>query len=121
MRAHAQTAISTCLHAWQWRRRREAYPVNPLCAGAYAYDYAQSLQKWRGAKAMKEVFDSLELATLCNATFDASSFAGAPAAAPPAEGGGGVVTRKGSLQAGAPTKQYQQRRLPHTSTLSSSF
>ena len=83
-------AISTCLHAWQWRlgRRHEAYPVNPLCAGAYAYDYAQSLQKWRGAKAMKEVFDSLELATLCNATFDASSFAGGPSrGSPPRRGG----------------------------------
>jgi hypothetical protein len=46
----------------------------------YAYEYAQTLQQWRGAAKMQEVFDSLELATLCNQTFDASLFEPTPAA-----------------------------------------
>ena len=38
----------------------------------YAYEYAQHLQGWRGEHNMKQVFDALELTTLCNATFDHS-------------------------------------------------
>ncbi|KAJ9469344.1 hypothetical protein DIPPA_01757 [Diplonema papillatum] len=40
----------------------------------YAYEYAQQIQGWRGAIAMKEVFDGLELMTLCNQTFKADAF-----------------------------------------------
>eukprot|EP01051_Picozoa_sp_SAG22_P013824 SAG22_NODE_1596_length_4037_cov_2.253682_5_plen_321_part_00 len=47
---------------------------------AYAYEYAQTLQSWRGAEKMQEVFDSLELMTLCSKTFDAGLFAPTPAA-----------------------------------------
>ena len=46
----------------------------------YAYEYAQQLQSWRGADKMKEVYDSLELTTLCNQTFDATLFAPSPKA-----------------------------------------
>jgi hypothetical protein len=47
---------------------------------AYAYEYAQTLQAWRGSEKMKEVFDSLELETLCKQTFNASDFVATPAA-----------------------------------------
>eukprot|EP01045_Picozoa_sp_COSAG04_P027475 COSAG04_NODE_4033_length_2352_cov_2.589880_1_plen_415_part_00 len=47
---------------------------------AYAYEYAQTLQKWRGPAKMKEVFDSLELATLCHQEFDGRLFDAAPRA-----------------------------------------
>ncbi|KAJ9459773.1 hypothetical protein DIPPA_11417 [Diplonema papillatum] len=40
----------------------------------YAFEYAQQLQGWRGADTMKEVFDGLELKTLCNQTFKADAF-----------------------------------------------
>ncbi|KAJ9469345.1 hypothetical protein DIPPA_01785 [Diplonema papillatum] len=43
----------------------------------YAYEYAQQLQGWRGAIAMKEVFDGLELATMCGQAFNESLFASA--------------------------------------------
>lgn len=46
----------------------------------YAYEYAQKLQSWRGATKMKEVFDSLELTTLCNQTYDSAIFAPTPLA-----------------------------------------
>lgn len=45
-----------------------------------AYEFAQKLQSWRGTDKMKEVFDSLELKTMCNQEFDASQFDPAPAA-----------------------------------------
>ena len=46
----------------------------------YAYEYAQSLQAWRGATKMREIFDSLQLTTLCNGTFDATRFGATPRA-----------------------------------------
>ena len=43
-----------------------------------AYEYGQALQSWRGATKMKEVFVSLELATLCNQSFERSLFVAPP-------------------------------------------
>eukprot|EP00755_Sulcionema_specki_P006716 Sspe_Gene.36222::Locus_17526_Transcript_1_1_Confidence_1.000_Length_2168::g.36222::m.36222 len=54
----------------------------------YAYEYAEQLQGWRGAEKMKEVFDGLELATMCNKTFEGKGLARteAPRFAIPSEG-----------------------------------
>ena len=52
----------------------------PLFGGQvrqYAYAYAQKLQSWRGAGAMKDVFDALQLSG-CGSRFNESEFSAEP-------------------------------------------
>eukprot|EP01043_Picozoa_sp_COSAG02_P043684 COSAG02_NODE_3829_length_6176_cov_26.434096_5_plen_512_part_00 len=46
----------------------------------YAYEFAQKLQGWRGGGKMRAVYDSLQLTTLCNQTFETTRFQPTPRA-----------------------------------------
>lgn len=72
----------------------------------YAYEYAQHLQGWRGADKMREVFGSLELATLCNVTFDTHALPPTPKAhvgVLPTAGAVAYVAAHGTVVDGVPS------------------
>ena len=64
----------------QLQSRQEGVDPKFDCAArSFVFEYVNKLQGWRGAAAMQQVYDSLELTTLCNQTaFDGSHYAPVP-------------------------------------------